>query len=103
MVCDTLAKCITYGLNYGLRSRGGIGDHMLEPNWHDPWAMPIVLFEVLTDLLLLLVIGGVTSALLFIAVKHYHALDSSKNNLRSVCFICGCSRLNFATQVTYPS
>ena len=100
MVCDTLVKCVTFGMSRGLAS-GGFGDFMLEQSWYNKWAMPMWIFELLLHLSLLLLLGGVMSALILMAVKQYHSSDNSKHRLRSVCFICGASRLNFATQVTY--
>jgi len=99
LVCNTLLKCVAYGINVTWRSPGGIGDIMLQQNWNDGHTMMFMLFTISFFIMMLILVGTFMSVM-FMCIREKHLWEERTRELSTVCIVCGATRTHFGSKTS---
>ena len=107
--CDTLRTCLTYTINLGMRSGGGIGDMMNSPDlWmvtptdsNADWQEYVnwfsrAIFDFLFFLIIIIIIMNIVFGIIIDTFSDLRSQRDEKTlNQTTMCFICGIGRDQF--------
>jgi len=107
--CDTLRTCLTYTINLGMRSGGGIGDMMNSPdlwmvtptNSNADWQEYVnwfsrAIFDFLFFLIIIIIIMNIVFGIIIDTFSDLRSQRDEKTlNQTTMCFICGIGRDQF--------
>ena len=95
-VCDSLLRCFLYSLTHGVRSDGGLGDHMLDPSYSSRSYSYQMVFEVLFFVLVIVILLNIIFGIIIDTFAELRARRQSiQEDIRNKCFICGLSASEF--------
>jgi hypothetical protein len=109
--CNTLRSCLTYTINWGTRSGGGIGETMPDPSiWNEErdidagvtdWSIAWIwlirsLFDFLFFLIIIIIIMNIVFGIIIDTFSDLRSQrDEKTSNKKTMCFICGIGRDQF--------
>eukprot|EP01060_Flectonema_neradi_P021121 TRINITY_DN2863_c0_g2_i1.p1 TRINITY_DN2863_c0_g2~~TRINITY_DN2863_c0_g2_i1.p1 ORF type:complete len:2995 (+),score=446.88 TRINITY_DN2863_c0_g2_i1:928-8985(+) len=95
-VCDSLIHCFVYALTHGVRSDGGLGDHMADPHWSSGFYGMQMAFEVLFFVLVIVILLNIIFGIIIDTFAELRAQRQSvEEDIRTKCFICGIESSEF--------
>ena len=96
--CDTLRKCVTYGVFKGITGPGGIGDLMMIPTWYQQEGTYVMLFNVFFFMVVVLIQQAIIVALVSKSFSELRCQNEKTSRLEHFkCFICGQDRKQFGS------
>ena len=95
-VCDSLIHCFMYALTHGVRSDGGLGDHMADPHWSSGFYGMQMAFEVLFFVLVIVILLNIIFGIIIDTFAELRSQRQSvEEDIRTKCFICGIESSEF--------
>ena len=95
--CETLARCLVFFINQGIRNGGGIGDVLDIKGWSvkslffERWILDVFYYLIVILLLLNMVNGIIITT--FTSIRD--SSDKNKNDIDNKCFICSIDKYEF--------
>eukprot|EP01063_Lacrimia_lanifica_P013401 TRINITY_DN2003_c2_g3_i1.p1 TRINITY_DN2003_c2_g3~~TRINITY_DN2003_c2_g3_i1.p1 ORF type:complete len:3278 (+),score=1090.44 TRINITY_DN2003_c2_g3_i1:148-9834(+) len=95
-VCQELWSCFVFNLAYGIRSGGGIGDHMTDPpvgaaNYGEQMLFELLFFVMVIVILLNIIFGIIIDTFAELRAQRH----SVEEDIHTKCFICGIEASEF--------
>eukprot|EP01059_Diplonema_ambulator_P036495 TRINITY_DN9103_c0_g1_i1.p1 TRINITY_DN9103_c0_g1~~TRINITY_DN9103_c0_g1_i1.p1 ORF type:complete len:2700 (+),score=824.86 TRINITY_DN9103_c0_g1_i1:45-8144(+) len=95
-VCTTLIRCFSYALTHGVRSDGGLGDHMLDPSWSNQIYSMQMAFEILFFVLVIVILLNIIFGIIIDTFAELRSQRQAvEEDIRTKCFICGIEASEF--------
>jgi hypothetical protein len=96
MYCETLIRCLTSTINYGIRAGGGIGDVLEQPLYSDAIYTSRYVYDFTFFMVINIILMNIFFGIIIDSFADKRAQESLiEAEVQDLCFICGISKSTF--------